>query len=191
METIKSFTILDFIVFFGIVSLSPIIGIYFGWRSRNKNTVKNYFLGNRKLSVISTALSLAVTFQSSLLIIGVPAEVYSYGLKYAYYLIGSCSSYFFAGLVIVPVIHPLKLTSANKYFKIRLGNNRVRYLVMSFGYFLLYPVFRKCDIWRLRSLRVSDGNTILGHYFDLLFSHSSIHVRWRYESCHMDRRAPY
>ena len=149
MAAQQNFTMFDYFVFCGTVGLSLSIGIYFGWKNRHKDSVENYFLGNRKLSVVPTALSLAVTFQSSLMIIGIPAEVYSHGLKYAYYLVGSCTSYIFAGLFVVPVIHPLKLTSANKYFKLRYNNNIVRYLVMSLGifYYVLYSgsvIFGTC-----------------------------------------------
>ena len=145
----RVYNIYDLVVFCGTVGLSFFIGIYFGWKNRNKDSVENYFLADRKLSVLPTALSLAVTFQSSLLIIGVPAEVYIYGLKYAYYLIGVSLSYTFAGLFIAPVIHPLKLTSANKYFRLRFNDNILRYFVMSLGifYYILYSgsvIFGTC-----------------------------------------------
>ena len=126
-------SILDFIIFFGTIIISLSIGVFFGCKGRKKTSIVDYFLAGRKLTVLPTAFSLVVTYQSSLMIIGAPAEVYAYGLKYAYLFLGAFLSFTFAGFTIVPVFHPLKLTSVYSYFELRYKEKSVRYVLMASG----------------------------------------------------------
>ena len=137
----SSFSVLDYIIFFGLVVLSLGIGTFFACRkTKTYGTIVDYFLAGRKMSVFPAAMSLVVTYQSSLMMIGNPAEVYSYGLKYAYFVIASAIAYAFAALTIVPLFHPLRLTSVYKYFRLRYQDNIVRYLVFVFG-LLYYTIY--------------------------------------------------
>lgn len=52
------FYILDYIIFFGILSISAIIGIYFGCFGNKQKTAKEYLYGNRKMNAIPVGLSL-------------------------------------------------------------------------------------------------------------------------------------
>ncbi|XP_045171023.2 sodium/iodide cotransporter-like [Mercenaria mercenaria] len=106
---------------------------------RKRNTPVNYFLAGRNSRTLPVALSFVVTFQSSLMILGFPAEGYAYGIGVAYCAVGSSVAYIFAALFIVPVFHPLKLTSVNEYFRLRYGNNVVRYMVLILG--MIYSLF--------------------------------------------------
>ncbi|KAL4232966.1 Sodium/iodide cotransporter [Mactra antiquata] len=133
------FTTVDYVVFVGTLAISFGIGVFFAILERSKSTPDDYFLAGRKSSTIPVALSFIVTFQSSLLIIGVPAESFVYGMKTAYYILGILAAYLFAGFFVVPVFHPLKLTSVYEYFNLRYGNNVLRYLTLATG--IMYSVF--------------------------------------------------
>ena len=104
-----SFVVLDYVVFLATVAISVSIGVFFAIWDRNKNTPSDYFFGGRNLSILPAALSFVVTFQSSLMILGSPADVYLYGMRYCYYCVGLFVAYTFAGIVIVPVLHRLQV----------------------------------------------------------------------------------
>lgn len=134
-----SFGVADYVVFVSTLCISFGIGVFFAFWDRARSTPDDYFLAGRKSPTIPVALSFIVTFQSSLLIIGVPAEAYAYGMKSGYYVVGILVAYLFAGFFVVPVFHPLRLTSVYEYFNLRYGNNVLRYLTLATG--ILYSVF--------------------------------------------------
>ncbi|KAL4232965.1 Sodium/iodide cotransporter [Mactra antiquata] len=140
LQNKAEFTTVDYVVFVGTLAISFGIGVFFAIWERSKSTPDDYFLAGRKSSTVPVALSFIVTFQSSLLIIGVPAESFAYGMKNGvYYVVGILTSYLLAGFLIVPVFHPLKLTSVNEYFNLRYGNNVLRYLTLATG--ITYSIF--------------------------------------------------
>ncbi|XP_060592558.1 sodium-coupled monocarboxylate transporter 2-like [Ruditapes philippinarum] len=133
------FGITDYFVFFCTIGVSFGIGIFFAIWERKKNTPVNYFLAGRNSKTWPVALSFIVTFQSSLMVLGYPAEGYAYGIGIAYNVLGTSIAFIFSAFFIVPVFHPLKLTSVNEYFKLRYGNNSVRYMTLIAG--ILFSLF--------------------------------------------------
>ncbi|XP_045196836.2 sodium-dependent multivitamin transporter-like [Mercenaria mercenaria] len=139
MGLISLFGVADFVVFFITVGVCLIIGIVFAILERKRNTKINYFLANRNYRTLPVALSFVVTFLSSLSMLGFPAEAYVYGIGIAYFAVGILTAYSFNAIFIVPVLHPLKLTSVYGYFKLRYGNNVLRYMTLITG--IIYNLF--------------------------------------------------
>jgi Na+/proline symporter len=129
----RSFSVPDFVVFGLLIFVSVAIGIFFAFRDKKNNTTENYFLGNRKLRSLPVGLSFVVTFQSSILILGFPAEAYAYGLQYAMQCVGVICGYLLAALIVVPIFHPLKVTSVYEYYFLRYKTNSVRYVAVTLG----------------------------------------------------------
>lgn len=136
----KVFGIVDYVVFGALIFVSIAIGIYFAFRDKRRNTSLNYFLGNRQLKALPLGISFVVTFQSSIMMLGYPAETYAYGLQYAVQLFGVVIAFLLAAVIVVPLIHPLGVTSVYEYYNLRYGNNLVRYLGVALGvsYYTLY-----------------------------------------------------
>ena len=136
----KTFSTLDIVIFVVMLMISVTIGLFFAFRNRNINNTLNYFLGNRQLKTLPVAISFVVTFQSSILILGFPAETYAYGMQYSIQAIGAIIGYSLAAIIVVPIFHPLKMTSAYHYYQLRYGENSVRYLAVICGmvYYLIY-----------------------------------------------------
>ena len=129
----NTFGAADYIVFSLLIAISVGIGIFFACCRKGESTTLNYFLGDRRLKVVPVALSFVVSFQSSILILGVPAESYVYGMQFSIQCIGAVIAYLIASAIIVPVFHPLKLTSVYEYFPKRYGDNKVRFLAVAFA----------------------------------------------------------
>lgn len=129
----KRFSTVDYVVFGLMILVSLLIGVYFAFKDKKRNTTSNYFLGDRKLKAVPVGLSFVVTFQSSILILGFPAEAYAYGLQYAMQCIGVIAGYLIAAVIAVPIFHPLKITSVYEYYKLRYHSNIVRYVAVTLG----------------------------------------------------------
>ena len=141
METIGKFTLADVLVFAATILASLGIGVFFAiWdRLRNKDSPDDYFLAGRKGRAIPVGLSFIVTFMSSILVVGFPAESYLYGAVFGFFGVGTALAQVFAAFFVVPVVHPLQLTTIYEYLALRFGNNVLRYLTLTLG--LLYGVF--------------------------------------------------
>ena len=139
MEERRSFHAVDYIIFASTLVASMTIGLFFGFCKKKDFSSADYFFGGKKLRSLPVALSFVVTFQSSLLILGVPAETYGYGIKFILETIGIFIA-FILGAVVVPVFRPLQITSIYKYFNLRYGSNEVRFLAAAGGiiYFVFY-----------------------------------------------------
>ena len=133
------FHVLDYIVFTATLVASLLIGLLFAFRRRSGYNSRDYFFGGGKLNALPVALSLVVTFQSSLMILGDPAETYAYGMYFGIRVVGIIIAYFLGAIITVPVFHPLKITSIYKYFSLRFGSNDVRFLAATTG--SIYLVF--------------------------------------------------
>lgn len=129
----QTFAFADYVAFSLTVLASVGIGIYFAFVGRKKNTTLNYFLGDRKLKYGPVALSLVVTFQSSIMLLGFPAEVYLFGYMICLFNIGQCAAIYISTLIVVPLIYPLKITSVFHYLQLRYGRNNVRILSVTIG----------------------------------------------------------
>ena len=136
----NTFSIPDIVIFVVMLTISVTIGLFFAFRNRNKNNTLNYFLGNRQMKTLPVAISFVVTFQSSIMMLGFPAEAYAYGMQYSIQVIGLLIGYSLASVLVVPIFHPLKMTSAYHYYQLRYGENYVRYLAVICGmvYYLIY-----------------------------------------------------
>lgn len=136
----KTFSIADYVVLMAAILISVGIGIFYAIKDKRHNTSSNYFLGNRKLKAIPLGLSYVVTFQSAIMILGTPAEIYLYGMQYVFELIGTFIGIFLSGLIVVPLLHPLGITSVYEYYNLRYGSNSLRYLGVLLGvtYYIIY-----------------------------------------------------
>ena len=116
----------DYVVLIATICLSLFVGIYLAYKQRNSKSTFGYHRASGKLSGIPVALSLLVTFESSISFLGNPAEVYIYGFKYWLANVG-----WFLGIssliwISVPLFYPLDITSVFEYLEMRFGSLGLR-----------------------------------------------------------------
>lgn len=108
----RSFYLADYIIFGITIAASIGIGIFHAFAGGRQKTTSEFHMGNRKMAIIPVAISLLVSFESSIMMLGTPAETYVFGIQN---IMGNFG-WFFANLlaikIMVPLIHPLKITSA-------------------------------------------------------------------------------
>ncbi|XP_060071971.1 sodium-coupled monocarboxylate transporter 2-like [Ylistrum balloti] len=126
----------DYIVIAIFLCICMGIGIYYGFKRNQNLTLENYFFGNRHLSLIPVAMSLFVTFVSAISLMGIPAEVYAYGIRIVYYAVSNVISVIIANFTVVPLLYPLKLSSIFEYLELRFQSKAVRRIGTMIGMLL-------------------------------------------------------
>uniref|UniRef100_A0A182IL05 Sodium/solute symporter n=1 Tax=Anopheles atroparvus TaxID=41427 RepID=A0A182IL05_ANOAO len=101
----------DYLVFVSMLMLCILIGVYFGFVQRKPNTESEYLMGGRTMLVFPIALSLIASFISGITLLGLPTEVYSFGIQYVYVALGVTLMGFVMGFIYLPVFHKLNITS--------------------------------------------------------------------------------
>ncbi|KAJ9575569.1 hypothetical protein L9F63_007577, partial [Diploptera punctata] len=73
---------LDFTLFGLMLSVSTLIGIYFGFWGKKEDSPKEYLHGGKQMSTLPVAISLVSCFLSGVTSLGAPTEIYIYGTLY-------------------------------------------------------------------------------------------------------------
>ncbi|GFO41783.1 sodium-coupled monocarboxylate transporter 1 [Plakobranchus ocellatus] len=120
------FGIADYVLLGIMLIGSMVIGLYFAVSGTRQKSKLEYLLGGRRLTAFPVCLSLFATFQSAIALLGIPAEVYSYGTMFVYSYIGTIISYVLALFTSIPLIYPLRLTSVYEYLALRYQSRTVQ-----------------------------------------------------------------
>ncbi|XP_050435700.1 sodium-coupled monocarboxylate transporter 1-like [Adelges cooleyi] len=132
----------EFAAFACMMTLSVLIGLYYGFVERKQNTVDDYLLGGKHMSVFPITMSLIASHVSGVTLLGVPSEVYVYG---AQYLIIGVINIFIIIIVIyiyLPVFYDLQLTSVYEYLELRFNSTirRICSLIYAISLILYIPI---------------------------------------------------
>ena len=109
---VQSFEWYDFVIFSLTLAVSLGIGIYYACAGGGQKTTKDYLLGGRKLKTIPVAVSMVMSYISAILVLGNPAEIYTWGGQGMLVVIGSSIGIELATFLFVPLLFPLRLTSS-------------------------------------------------------------------------------
>lgn len=105
---------LDYVVMASFLAVSLGIGVYHSVTGGRQRTTAEFISGNRRLSVLPTAISLFISFVSAITMLGGTAELYQYGVLF---FVWAPCSYAIALILIerliIPWIYPLRLVSIN------------------------------------------------------------------------------
>eukprot|EP00105_Crassostrea_gigas_P033865 XP_019918013.1 PREDICTED: sodium-coupled monocarboxylate transporter 1-like [Crassostrea gigas] len=127
----SGFVVYDYIVFCLTILVSLAIGVYHAYAGQK--TTSDFLVGGRQMKVLPVAVSLMVSFESSIMMLGYPAETYVYGMMFWLSTIGFLVSCLLATRMVVPLVHPLKITSVNEYYELRYNSRYVRLLNLTIG----------------------------------------------------------
>ncbi|KAK3095438.1 hypothetical protein FSP39_014685 [Pinctada imbricata] len=139
MDSRRVFHIADYVIFIVTIVVSLGIGIFYALSGGRQRTTSEFLVGNRKMSVLPVAISLMVSFESSIMMLGLPAEIYTYGIQWIMAIIGLFVADMASVKIMVPLIYPLKITSAYEYLELRFKSRAVRLLGTFLG--IMHYVF--------------------------------------------------
>ncbi|XP_062616703.1 sodium-dependent multivitamin transporter-like [Saccostrea cucullata] len=137
---IRSFEAWDYVIFAICLAISLGIGVYHAFFAGGQNTTEKYYYGNRNMGAIPVALSMLVTYQSSIFMLGYPGEMYIYGSMFWLSFIGVGLGFVLVAAFLVPLFHPLNIRSAFEYLELRYKSKAPR-LLASFMSIILYVIF--------------------------------------------------
>ena len=111
----QGFTTVDYVVFALMLLVSAGIGVWYGCGPGGRQTsTKEYLLADRSMRVVPVAISLLVTFLSAIALIGIPAEIYTFGTQYFMAILSTLIMGPPAAIVFVPMYRRLKVTSVTE-----------------------------------------------------------------------------
>lgn len=113
---IMRFGTVDYVVFGVMLFISVAIGIYYALTGGKQKTTVEFLLANRKMMAIPIGLSLLASFMSAITILGVPAEMYTFGTQYWMIIISYIFLFPIVALVFVPVFRAVDITSSYEVF---------------------------------------------------------------------------
>lgn len=106
------FHIADYALFGATIAISLFIGVYYALSGGRQRTTSEYLVGGRKMQYLPVAISLLVSFESSIMMLGMPAEMYVYGVQMCISYWGGLLANVMSVFIMVPLLHPLQITSA-------------------------------------------------------------------------------
>ncbi|KAH8311681.1 hypothetical protein KR044_007472 [Drosophila immigrans] len=161
------FGITDYVVFTLMLGASAIIGIYFGFFSKAKNTTEEYLRGGKKMQTLPIAISLVASQLSGIAIMSVPAETYSFGLNYFFIVISMVGVVPLLNYVIVPVFYENNVSNCYEYLEVRFSKLTRQLVTVTFvmNCCLMLPV-----IMFIPSLAFSQVTGMNIHYINVIVS---------------------
>ena len=118
-----SLSAVDYVIFTLMLVVCGAIGIYHAIRSKHQQTTSNYLLADQSMNKFPIAVSLLVSFLSAVAILGIPSEVYTYGLSYILVSVAFTILLLMSAFLYVPVFYKLKITSTNEVMNFNARKN--------------------------------------------------------------------
>lgn len=120
-ETPLTFGVWDYALFAVTLLISASIGIYYRFTGGRQKTAVEYLLADKNMGIIPVAFSLMASFMSAVTLLGVSAEIYSFGTMFvvinlAYGIFTPVAVYLY-----LPVFFNLGATSVYEYLEKRFG----------------------------------------------------------------------
>ncbi|XP_011687448.1 PREDICTED: putative sodium-dependent multivitamin transporter [Wasmannia auropunctata] len=121
MAEIKTLGWIDYLVIAVMLCISTGIGIYYRFSGGRQKTVEEYFIANRSMSIVPVAIAMVATFLSAVTMLGVSAEIYTYGTQFVVISLSHLLGILIICYGFLPVFFKLQATSVYEYLEKRFG----------------------------------------------------------------------
>ena len=102
----------EYVIFAAALLISLGIGIYNALSGDKSKTTHGYLMANRQLGVLPVTMSMLMSFVSAIMVLGLTAEMYTYGILQWFFIIGILLADILAAILFVPLLYPLNITSS-------------------------------------------------------------------------------
>ncbi|KAK7484710.1 hypothetical protein BaRGS_00024118 [Batillaria attramentaria] len=116
---VRKFGTVDYVLFVCTLVVSAGIGVFYAIQDRRRNTTKEFLLGGKKMNIFPVAMSLMVTFQSALTLLGNPAEIYNFNTMFCWLVVGFTGAIIGSAYIFIPFFYNLGVTSTFEYLEMR------------------------------------------------------------------------
>lgn len=122
MDTAKAVLgIVDYIIFALMLVISASIGVYFRFAGGKQKTTEEFLLAGKDMGILPVAFSLMASFLSAITVIGIPAEMYKFGIHLALLNVGFVIGTVLSSYLFVPVFFNMQASTAYEYLEMRFG----------------------------------------------------------------------
>ncbi|XP_007503541.2 sodium-coupled monocarboxylate transporter 1-like isoform X1 [Monodelphis domestica] len=142
----------DYMVFFAMLLISALIGIYYAL-TESYETYIDLLMAGQQMTGYPVSLSLMASFLSAITVLGVPLDVYKYGAIPLYDLVTYTIVIFITGELYLPVFYRLRIISTYEYLELRF-NKFIR--LIGTVVFILQMVFYSGIVIFVPALAFSD-----------------------------------
>ncbi|XP_054746818.1 sodium-coupled monocarboxylate transporter 1 [Anastrepha obliqua] len=138
-----TFGTIDYIVFLLMLSISLLIGIYFGFFGHGADNTEEYLLGGRRMKTLPTAISLVASQLSAISIMTIPTEMYSFGINWIFNIFAIVLIVPILNWVVIPVFYNNNISNCYEYLELRFnrGTRQLLTIVFMGTLFLMLPIF--------------------------------------------------
>uniref|UniRef100_T1IEF0 Sodium/solute symporter n=1 Tax=Rhodnius prolixus TaxID=13249 RepID=T1IEF0_RHOPR len=105
----------EYSVFIMMLTLSALIGLYFGCFRSEQNSEFVYLLGGKSMTTIPIAVSLVSSYISAITLLGVPTEIYTNGTQFFLANVTNIIVGIVTAVIYLPVFYKLQLVSLYEY----------------------------------------------------------------------------
>jgi SSS family transporter len=123
----------DYVTFSLGIFASLAAGMIYAYRERKHKSSYHFHRGGGKLKAFPVAMSMLVTFESSIFFLGFPAEVYVHGFIFWLVNIGMALGFSAMFWISIPLFYPLQVTSVYEYLQMRHDSLLIRQIAMVLG----------------------------------------------------------
>jgi Na+/pantothenate symporter len=160
---IRSFDVWDYVIFAICLCISAGIGVYHAFFGGGQHTTEKYYYGNRNMGALPVALSMLVTYQSSIFMLGYPGEMYIYGSMFWLSFVGVGLGFILVAVFEVPLLHPLNIRSA---FEVIILISLFQLMMPDYYMQRQFCLCEKCPRDSLSMCKASnDYATLTAHFF--------------------------
>ncbi|CAL1301296.1 unnamed protein product [Larinioides sclopetarius] len=93
----------DYILFILMLLVSAGIGLYFKFSGGKQSSTNEFLLAGKNMSILPVAFSIMASYLSAIAVLGVPAEVYMFGIHILYFYVSYPIGVVIASYVCLPV----------------------------------------------------------------------------------------
>ncbi|XP_054711298.1 putative sodium-dependent multivitamin transporter [Uloborus diversus] len=111
----------DYIIFAVMLLVSAGIGVFFRFSGGKQKTTEEYLLAGKDMAILPVAFSLMASFLSAITVIGIPSEMYQFGIHMAYMNIGFTIGTLLSSYIFLPVFFEMQTSTAYEYLERRFG----------------------------------------------------------------------
>ena len=108
------FSVVDYVVFSIMLLISALIGIWHAFMGGKQKTTAEYLLANRTMSYFPVSISILVSFLSAITLLGLPAEIYTYGTQFYLSVIAYVILCAIVSTVFIPMYRRMNIICVNE-----------------------------------------------------------------------------
>ncbi|XP_050416932.1 sodium-coupled monocarboxylate transporter 1 [Patella vulgata] len=126
MASDHQFSVVDYVVFAGMLLISAGIGVYHACAGGKQKSTREFLMADKSMQFLPVAVSVLASFFSASTLLGTPAEIYQFGTMYWISVFSAVMAPLTGAFLFGPMFYNLKVVSVFEYLELRFHSKTVR-----------------------------------------------------------------